>query len=153
MRDQHHRAAPGTQGLHRLHQCGLAHIVQVGVGLIQHHQGRLAINGPRQANALALTAREQVARFPHRRVVALGKAQNHLVQPRVLGRGNHLLRIHLAQAGDVFGNRALKQLDVLGQIPNIGPQLIAVPALDRALIEQHLPRHLRPNPQNAPRQR
>lgn len=55
-----------------------------------------------QANALALTARAGCP-LPHRRVVALGKAQNHLVQPRVLGRGNHLLRIHLAQAGDVFG--------------------------------------------------
>ena len=40
-----------------LHQGLLANVVQVGIGLIEHHKPRVAIDGSGQGNALALPAR------------------------------------------------------------------------------------------------
>ena len=153
VRDQEHRAPLGLKPLDGLHQGRLAHIVEVGVGLIQHHQHRVAIHRTRQTDALALATRQQMARLTNGRVIALGQAQNHLVQAGAARCGNHLLGHHLAKPRDVLGNRALKQLDILRQIAQVRAQLIAVPAADRQAIEQHLTRHARPDTHHAARQR
>ena len=68
------------------------------------------------AMALALAAREQAADVGQGGVVALGQAQNHFVQPAGARRLDHAARVHRAEAGNVFGDRALEQLHVLRQI-------------------------------------
>ena len=65
---------------------GLTGVIQVGVGFIQHHHRRVTEDGACQADALALAAREQATGFAHRRVVALGQPQDHLVDAGAGGR-------------------------------------------------------------------
>ena len=125
--DQHHSFAFGFEALHRTHQGVFAFVIQVGIGFVQHHQGRLAVQSTGQANALTLTTRQQTTRFTHGRVVALGESQNHLMQARSFGGGNYFFRNHLASARNVFCNGAVKQFNVLGQVTNVGAQLHAVP--------------------------
>ncbi|MNC60804.1 hypothetical protein D3C75_1107060 [compost metagenome] len=56
MRHDEHCGAGFLELLQGYAQCALAHIVQVGVGLIEHDQARVAINGTGKADALALAA-------------------------------------------------------------------------------------------------
>jgi hypothetical protein len=72
-------------------QGGFADVVEVGVGLVQHQQGRLAVDGARQSDALALPPGQQAAGFAHRRVVAARQAQDHVVDAGARGRGDDLL--------------------------------------------------------------
>ena len=53
---------------------------------VEHDQRRLTIDGTRQADALALAAREHATRRRRWGVVALGKAQDHVVQAGASGR-------------------------------------------------------------------
>ena len=143
--DQHHGFAFGFHALNRTHQSGFAFIVQVGIGFIEHHQRRLAVQRTGQANALTLTARQQTTRLAHGRVVAFGEPQNHLVQARRIGSGNDFLRHHLASPRNVLGNGAVKQLNVLWQVPNVRTQLHAVPIQNRLTVQHHLTGAVGPN--------
>ena len=151
--DQKHGLALGLELFHGFVKRGLAHVVQVGVGLIEHHDHGVAINRAGQANALALAARKQIAGLADRGVVAFGEAQDHFMQAGAFGGFNHFGGVGLAEAGNVFGDAAFKQLDVLWQVADVGPKLDAVPALDRQAVEQHLARHVGPDADHHPCQR
>ena len=71
---------------HGLRQRGLALFVQIGVGLVQHDNARIAVQGARQADALALSAGKGRALVADLGVVALGQGQNHFMHARHPGR-------------------------------------------------------------------
>ena len=64
------------------------------------------------------------------------------------GGGDHLIRIDLAKAGDVFSDGAVEQFDVLWQITQIRPQFITVDVLDVGPVQPDLAGVQRPDPQN-----
>ena len=64
---------------HGMQQCGFTCIIQIGIGLVQHNQGRLSVNRPCQANSLTLSARQQVARLTNGRVITFGETQDHFM--------------------------------------------------------------------------
>ena len=119
MNDHENRASLAAQVEHSAHQRGLARIVQVGIGFVQHQELGPAVDGTCQAYALALPAREQSAGFAHRGVVTLGQAKHHVMNTRARGRVNDLRRIELGKTRDVLGNAAVKELDVLWQVPDV----------------------------------
>lgn len=63
-------------------------------------------------------------------VVALGEAQDHFMDAGQLGGLDHLLRVHLAETGDVVGDGPLEKLDVLRQATDGRPQFLLVPGGD-----------------------
>ena len=63
-----------------------------------------------------------------------------------------LVRVHLAKAGDVFGNGAFKQLDILRQVANPRAQLVFVPLEDVGAVQAHLARLGRPHAHQQTRQ-
>src|SRR4051794_38684756 len=97
-------------------QCGLALVTQLGVGLAQDDKAGAAIDRAGKADALALSARQGAAAVADRRIVSLGQAQDHVMDAGTLGGGHDGLTVHIAEAGDVLGDRAVEQFDVLGQV-------------------------------------
>jgi hypothetical protein len=59
-----HRALVLAQCVQGIEQGGVAGLVQVGVGLVQHDQGRITVQGAGQGDALALTARKHYPPSP-----------------------------------------------------------------------------------------
>ncbi len=74
MGDQHHRLPLGAQGVDGLEQRHLPGVVEVGVGLIEDDKGRVVVDRPGQADALALAAGELMATGAKPGVVALRQA-------------------------------------------------------------------------------
>jgi hypothetical protein len=64
-----------------------------------------------------------------------------------------LFGIDLAEAGDVFGDAAVQQFDVLRQVAQVRAQCLALPVADGVAIEQHLALHIGPDAHQAARQR
>ena len=152
MGDQNHRAALLFHLHHGLHQGGLAQIIQVGVRFIQHQQGWRAVERTGQTDALALAAREHAAGLADGGVIALGEMKNHVVHAAGLGGSNHTLGIDVAEAADVFGNGAVEEFDILGQIANGGAHLGLVPGEDVHAIQSHLAHLGRPHAHHGARQ-
>ena len=57
------------------------------------------------------------------------------------------------QAGNIFGNRAVKKGDTLGQIPKIAAQNIRIVMIKAGPIQTHIAPCWPPNPNQRPRQR
>ena len=55
-----------------------------------------------------------------------------------LGRQHHFFRIDLAEAGDVFADRAGKQFDILRQVADVRAQFGLVPVIDVGAVQAHL---------------
>ncbi len=80
--------------------------VEVGVGLVQHHEERVAVEGAGEADALALACREAGARLAEAGVVTLRQTQDQVVRAGGLGGGDHRPRRRIGgEAGDVLGDR------------------------------------------------
>ena len=75
------------------------------------------------------------------------------MNPGLTCRFNHLLRIGLAETGDVLGNAAAEQLDVLGQVAEMGPELVAIPLVDIGTVQSYGAGQCRPYPHQHPGQR
>ncbi len=129
MGDEHNGAAAALEFGNRLSQGRLTRSIQIGVGLIEHHQSRVAVQRTGQRDALFLTAGQASAIITQPRVVALRQAQNQFVYARQLRGSDHSARVALAKARDIFCHGATEQLDVLRQITNIGSQRLSVPAM------------------------
>jgi len=131
----------------------VALFVQARIGLVQHHEHRVAIQRTRQAHALALPARQTRALRPHRAVIALRQRQDELMQAHRARRRLHLGRLYLGKAGNVLGQRAFKQFHALRQITQVHAQLSLVPGVDVGAIEPHLTPLRGPQPDQQARQR
>src|SRR3954471_9997186 len=104
--------------------------VKIGVRLVEHDQPGAAQQRTRQADPLALAARQQSALLADAGLVALGQAQDQLVGAGDLGRVDDLLGRGRSQPGDVLGHRAVEQRDLLGQVADMLAEIAAVPGRD-----------------------
>ncbi|MCY1434219.1 hypothetical protein D9M71_502750 [compost metagenome] len=77
--DQDQRALLRLDLFDRLQQGALAEVIEVGVGFIEHDQRRQAVQGPGQADALALATGEPRPAFAELGVIAVGQFQDQLV--------------------------------------------------------------------------
>ncbi len=62
---------------------------------------------------------------------------------------NHLLGVNLCKTGNIFSNRAIKQLNILRKIADMRPKFHPVPTLYRLTINQNPSCPIRPHPDNA----
>ena len=153
MRHHHHNGAPRTGGFDGRGQRLFAFGVEIGIGLIQHDQLAIAKEGARQTDALALPCREIAAARAHLGVIAAGQRQDQLVHAGAFGRGHHIRRFGAGvHHGDVFGNGAAKQFDLLGQKPDVAADLFRVPIGERGIINAHMPPHQGLQPHQRARQ-
>ncbi len=64
---------------YRLNQCGLSRLVEIGVGLVEDNESRIAKYGTGQSDSLALTTRQPHAAIADVCVIALREMLDHLV--------------------------------------------------------------------------
>ena len=79
MGDDDHRSAALQAMADGAVERRLAFGIEVGIGLVEHEQHRIAKERARQREALALAGRQPRAGFAERRVVAVGQAQDEIV--------------------------------------------------------------------------
>src|SRR4051812_33233111 len=136
--DDDHRAVLFHRG-DRLVQRRLALAVKVGVRLVEHDQPGPAQQRARQADALALAARQQSALLADAGLVALGQAQDQLMGAGDPGRVDDLLGRGRSEPGNVLGHRAVEQGDLLGQVADMLAELAALPGRDVGAVKAHTP--------------
>src|SRR5262249_5301329 len=127
--------------------------VEVGVWLVEHQQGRAAEQRARQAEALALAAREADAARPEHGVVLLRQLEDHVVNAGKLGRFDDLGRRRFAEGYDVVAYRAGEQADILRQISHLPAELERVPLRVFEIAELQLAARRRDRSDEQPRQR
>ena len=127
----------------------IAFRVEVRVGLIKHDQERIAIERPRQGDALALARRKRGAPFADLCLVAVRQPQNELMDAGRVRRGDQRLRIGLRlEAGDVLRHRSGEQLDILRQVADVAAQRLRAPVFERGAVEPNLAARRRPHADN-----
>ena len=89
MADEYQRRATFFQGQHRLQERAVARVVQAGIRFVEHHETGIAVDGPRQPDALTLAAGEEAAPVANLRIVTLRKTQDHVMHARLLAGVDH----------------------------------------------------------------
>ena len=149
----HRRAAALLVPLHRARERHRPLGVQVGIGLVHHHQHGRAVEGAGRRDALALAAGERRAPCRHLEVVAAGQPQDHLVRAGALGRIDHVLVPGGGRhAGDVLRHGPLEEHHLLRQVADMLAQRRAVLVELRA-VEAHRAAGRPPDAGERPRQR
>src|SRR3977135_2606285 len=64
---------------YRFNECGLSRLVEIGVGLVEDNESRIAKSGTGQSDSLALTTRQPHAAIADVCVIALREMLDHLV--------------------------------------------------------------------------
>ena len=147
MGDDDDDAAPGAHPVHRRGQRRLALVVEVGVGLVEHHQEGIAVERARQPDALALPARKRQAALADPRLVALGHLHDHLVHAGGRRRGHHRRRIlGRGEARDRLGDGRIHQADVLRQVADMAAEVAGAPLGQVRPVEAHRPAQHRQHP-------
>ena len=127
MADDHHRRAPSLEFVNGAGQRSLTGLVQIGVGLVEDDEARVAVDRPGETYTLALPAGKLGPGVADLRVVALGEAEDHVVGMGELRGIDDSLVIALSHAGDVVTDRTREQFDVLGEVADEAPELVGVP--------------------------
>ncbi len=153
MRHHEHGAPLRAHRLQRGDERGVAGLVEVGVRFVQHDERRIAVERSRQRDALPLASGKGEARFPQRGVIALRQTQDEVMHIGALRRFDDARGIRLLEARDVFGDRALEELDVLRQIADPGADLIASPDMDLRPVQANGARQRRPHADKSASQR
>ena len=73
MADDHHRRAPSLEFVNGAGQRSLTGLVQIGVGLVEDDEARVAVDRPGETYTLALPAGKLGPGVADLRVVALGE--------------------------------------------------------------------------------
>ena len=136
MGDHDDDAAALADALDRGRQRHVAVGVEIGIGLVEHHQERIAVERARQPDQLPLPGRECCAAVADPRLETVRQAQDHVFDAGRLCCREDGLRIGVrVEAADVLGNRAVEQFDVLRQIADVAAERLDVPLLERGLVE------------------
>lgn len=108
--------------------------------VIQHQDARVAEKGAGDGNALALSTGEHDTPFADHGFVAFGKAHNEVVRLRFFGGGFDLFLCDgfTRAKGDIFGNGAGEEEDVLFNCADLGAQAIHAPLAYIDAIDQHM---------------
>ena len=126
--NHYHRAAAPAQRADGCHEVCLAALVEAAVGLVEHEQTRVAVHGARQSDALTLAAGQGAAVVADFGIQAMRQLRDDGVEAGQRGGGAHLVHVDLAKAGDVLGERAVEELDVLRQVADMRAEFGLVPA-------------------------
>ena len=144
MGDDDHSRAAGGGPQNGLHQGGLAFLVEVGIGLVQHQQNGVPIERPGQGDALGLTGGKALAMGPEPGIVAVRQAQDQLMGPRRHGRLDRVpvgrFLIHPdggRKPRDIVLDRAGEQAGDLGQIADPARQFVTVPRVILGAVEPY----------------
>ena len=116
---------------------GFGFIVQGAGGLVKDQDARVAEQGARNGNALALAPAERGPLLAHRGVVALGQLADELVCARQAGGGHDGLQRRGGVAnGDVLAHAAVEQEVVLQDDPDLATQLGRIHQADVDAVDQ-----------------
>ena len=112
--------------------------IQIGVGLVEHEQERVAEHRPRQADALLLAGRQRHAALPDSRRIAFRQAQNDVVDTGDLrGLQDRIRTRVIVEAADVLRHGAVEQADILRQIADVPAEILVAPLIERRAVEPH----------------
>ena len=110
--------------------------VEVGVGLVQHDQLGLAEHGARQADQLALAARQVLPALADLGVVALAAGAGSSRGSRRASRRRRPSSGSASPMRAMFAkHRAVEQLDVLRQVADMAAEILAHPGEDVGAVE------------------
>ena len=110
--------------------------VEIGVGLVEHDQERVAVERARERNALRLAGGQRRTLFADRRSVALGHADDQVMDARGLGGGDDRLRGRMwRKPRNVLRDRSGQQLDVLRQVADMLPERLGRPLIVGRAVE------------------
>ena len=116
----------------------LAFGVEIGIGLVEHDQERLAVERAGERDPLLLAGRQRRPALAELGLVAGGQVDDQVVHAGGLGRGDYGCRGRvLLEPGDVLRNRSLEQLDILRQITDVAAAGRGGPLIDGRPIEPH----------------
>ena len=125
----------------RLGERRFALSVEVGVRLVQHDQEGIAIERPGQRHPLPLTCRKDIAALANSGFVTLRKTHDHGVHAGRLCGSNDALAAGVGiEAGDVFSDRSVEQLDVLRQVADMLAKDVRAPLVESGSVEADVPR-------------
>ncbi len=153
MGDDDHGALPRPQAVQRRLQGQLAGTVEIGVGLVEHDQRRLAEQRPGEAQPLLLPAGEPDPAGPDRRVVALRQAEDHLVHIGEARGLDHRGLVDLAHARDVLGDGAGEQHHLLRQVADMTTERVRIPGGDVSAVEADMAAGRLPGADDQPAER
>ncbi len=107
VRDNDRDAAAAAHGQHRLGERALSFDVEAGVGLVEHHQKRRAIERTRERDALALPRRERDAVGADLGAVARGELCDQGIDAGSARGGRDCLRAPVrVEAANVLSDRS-----------------------------------------------
>ena len=112
--------------------------IQIGVGLIEHEQERIAEHRPRQPYPLLLAGRQRHAALPYSRRIALRQAQDDVVDTCDLRGLQDGIRARMfVEAADVLRHGAVEQADILRQIADMPAEILVAPLIERRAVKPH----------------
>ena len=134
----------GGATLHQVVQRLLNFFFRLGIhsrsGFVEDQDARIDQQGPRNTDALALTAREPLAAFAHQRVVAMRQAQDEFVRMGgARSRHDFGARGLGFSVGDVLGNGAKEQKRLLQHQADVAPVVGHRKTADVGAIERNGP--------------
>ena len=134
--DDHRRSGLPQRG-NGLGQGIIAGHIQIGVRLVQHHDGGQSKDRAGQPQPLYLSTRQlDPVTAAQLRGIAIGQFQDHLVYASQPGGGDHIGIIGgRIKAGDIVADRAGQQAHGLRQIADLAAQLDRIPLVRRRPVQ------------------
>src|SRR5215813_5011434 len=130
MRYDNDNALVLAQGEDRASERILTLGIEVGVRLVEHDQKGIAVYGPHKADALALACRQRDAALADPRRISLGQAKDHVMDARDSRRLQDCIGTGVfVEPADVFGNGAVQQGNILGQIADMSSEIFVSPLI------------------------
>src|SRR6185437_10614265 len=124
---------------------GIAFGVEIGIRFVKNDEERIAVERAREREALPLARREVGAAIADRRVVAAGKAEDHVVRAGGLRRSEHRGGIDVERhSRNVARDGAIEQFDALSEKSDPPGERRAAPLAQGRTVEQNVSRHRRP---------
>src|SRR5262249_42731716 len=121
---------------------------------VEHDEKGISVERARQRDALPLAGRDRGAVLADMRLVSVREAHDEIVHAGRAGGGDDGVRLERRrETGDVLGDGAVEQLDVLRQIADVRPEALRRPLLERRPVEPDLSARRRPYADDAARQR
>ncbi len=125
----------------------LGFVIEGTGGLVEDQYARVADQGPRDCNALTLTAGQVGPMFTDQGVVTLRQLEDELMRPGEPGRGNHRLHRQAGTGqGDVLTHTAIEQKVLLQYHADLASQPRGFNQRQIDTVDQHPARlrHVKP---------
>src|SRR5258705_454930 len=125
--------------------------IEIRRRLVQPHEKWIAIKRTGESDTLALTGRKRHPPFPNLCPISVSEGKNELVRARRTSCFQYGSRSCVGiEARNIDCNAAVKQLDVLRQIPDVTAESFRGPLLKPCIIDFDSSTKLRPNAHQRP---